>query len=306
MADVKWIKIVTNIFDDEKIRYIETLPNGDETIVIWFRILCLAGKSNSSGLLMMTDRIAYTDDMLSSIFNRDIKSIQLALNTFLKLGMIEMIEDKIYISNWDKHQSLEKLEQKKLYDREYQKKKREGVLLENCNTIVRQSYDNRTTIVEENNDNRSLDIDIELDKEKDKEKDINKDKEKRKKKSVKSNDIDDIISIFNEFSNGNEELKKTLISFMEMRKEKRLPLTTRAVKTLVSKLKKIAKDEDEMIEILNNSILSSWQGIFPLNNKQQKYVKEDFIPEHHLKGYEEPTKVAEIDRSELIRKIKGN
>ena len=129
---------------------------------------------------------------------------------------------------------------------------------------------------------------------------------KEKKKSVKSNDIDDIISIFNEFSNGNEELKETLISFMEMRKEKRLPLTTRAVKTLVSKLKKIAKDEDEMIEILNNSILSSWQGIFPLNNKPQKYVKEDVIPEHHLKGYEEPTKVADIDRSELIRKIKGN
>ena len=128
---------------------------------------------------------------------------------------------------------------------------------------------------------------------------------KEKKKSVKSNDIDDIISIFNEFSNGNEELKETLISFMEMRKEKRLPLTTRAVKTLVSKLKKIAKDEDEMIEILNNSILSSWQGIFPLNNKQQKYVKEDIIPEHHLQGYEEPTKVAEIDRLELIRKIKG-
>ena len=128
---------------------------------------------------------------------------------------------------------------------------------------------------------------------------------KEKKKSVKSNDIDDIISIFNEFSNGNEELKETLISFMEMRKEKRLPLTTRAVKTLVSKLKKIAKDEDEMIEILNNSILSSWQGIFPLNNKQQKYVKEDIIPEHHLKGYEEPSNNVEIDRSELIRKIKG-
>jgi predicted phage replisome organizer len=156
MADVKWIKIVVNVFDDEKIRYIETLPNGDETIVIWFRILCLAGKSNSSGLLMMTDRIAYTDDMLSSIFKRDIKSIQLALNTFLKLGMIEMIEDKIYIANWDKHQSLEKLEQKKLYDREYQKKKREGMLL-----------DNRTTIVRANNDNRVLDIELELDKEKD-------------------------------------------------------------------------------------------------------------------------------------------
>ena len=29
MAEVKWIKIVTNIFDDEKIRYIEKLPDGN-------------------------------------------------------------------------------------------------------------------------------------------------------------------------------------------------------------------------------------------------------------------------------------
>lgn len=29
MADVKWIKIVTDIFDDEKIKEIEELPNKD-------------------------------------------------------------------------------------------------------------------------------------------------------------------------------------------------------------------------------------------------------------------------------------
>ena len=165
MADVKWIKIVTNIFDDEKIRYIETLPNGDETIVIWFKILCLAGKSNSSGLLMMTDRIAYTDQMLSSIFNRDIKSIQMALGVFESLDMIEMMDNRIYLTNWEKHQSLEKLEVKKLYDREYQKSRREGKLLNNRTTIVRQSYDRNTTIVRQEYDNRALDIDKELDKE---------------------------------------------------------------------------------------------------------------------------------------------
>ena len=166
--EVKWIKIVTNIFDDEKIKYIETLPNGDETIVIWFRILCLAGKSNSGGLLMMTDRIAYTDEMLASIFQRDIKSIQLALNIFENLEMIERIDNKIYLTNWKKHQSLDALEKKKIYDKEYQKKKRNEKL------IVNKSYDNRTTIVE----NRITDIELELDK--DIEKDIYKDSVKKR------------------------------------------------------------------------------------------------------------------------------
>ena len=110
MADVKWIKIVTDIFDDEKIRYIETLPNGDTTIVIWFRLLCLAGKSNSNGLLMMTDRIAYTDEMLASIFKRDIKVIQFAISTFEKLGMVELMGNRLYLTNWEKHQSIDKLE----------------------------------------------------------------------------------------------------------------------------------------------------------------------------------------------------
>ena len=156
--EVKWIKIVTNIFDDEKIKYIETLPNGDETIVIWFRILCLAGKSNSGGLLMMTDKIAYTEEMLSSIFQREIMSIKLALNIFENLEMIERFENKIYLTNWEKHQSLDALEKKKIYDKEYQKKKRNEKL------IVNKSYDNRTTVVE----NRSLDKELELEEEIDK------------------------------------------------------------------------------------------------------------------------------------------
>lgn len=125
MSEVKWIKIVTNIFDDEKIRYIETTPNGDETIVIWFRILCLAGKSNSSGLLMMTDRVYYTDELLASIFNRDIKAIQLALSVFEKLGMIELIDEKILIKNWEKHQNVEGLEKIRLQNRERQARHRE-------------------------------------------------------------------------------------------------------------------------------------------------------------------------------------
>lgn len=122
MSEVKWIKIVTNIFDDEKIRYIETTPNGDETIVIWFRILCLAGKSNSSGLLMMTDRMYYTDELLASIFNRDIKAIQLALSVFERLGMIELIDERILIKNWEKHQNVEALDKIRLQNRERQAK----------------------------------------------------------------------------------------------------------------------------------------------------------------------------------------
>ena len=58
MAEVKWIKITTDIFDDEKILMIETLPSADTILVIWFKLLALAGKSNNNGVFMLSHRIA--------------------------------------------------------------------------------------------------------------------------------------------------------------------------------------------------------------------------------------------------------
>ena len=41
-SEIKWIKIVTDIFDDEKILLIESLPEADTIIVVWFKLLTLA------------------------------------------------------------------------------------------------------------------------------------------------------------------------------------------------------------------------------------------------------------------------
>lgn len=124
MADVKWIKIVTDIFDDEKMLLIESLPSADSLIVIWFKLLCLAGKNNNDGVFLMNDRIAYTEEMLSTIFRRDINIVRLALDTFERFGMIEIINGVITIPNWGKHQTLDSYERKKERDRIYQAERR--------------------------------------------------------------------------------------------------------------------------------------------------------------------------------------
>lgn len=124
MSDVKWIKITTDIFDDEKILLIESLPEADSIIVIWFKLLCLAGKMNNSGVFVMNNRIPYTDQMLATIFRRKETTIKLALETFEKFGMIEIVNGVITIPNWDKHQSLDAYERKKKRDREYQAERR--------------------------------------------------------------------------------------------------------------------------------------------------------------------------------------
>lgn len=125
MSEVKWIKIVTDIFDDEKILLIESMPDCDSIIVIWFKLLCLAGKQNNGGVFMLNERIPYTDEMFATIFRRPVNTVRLALKTFEQYGMVEIINSTVTIPNWEKHQALDQLENKKAYMREYMRTKRE-------------------------------------------------------------------------------------------------------------------------------------------------------------------------------------
>lgn len=112
MAEVKWIKITTDVFDDEKILLIESMPDSYAIITVWFKLLCMAGKQNNSGVFVM-GQIAYTDKMLATIFRMKESTVQLALHTFEQFGMIKIIDGVITIPNWEKHQNLDKMEQAK-------------------------------------------------------------------------------------------------------------------------------------------------------------------------------------------------
>lgn len=147
MAEVKWIKLTTDIFDDEKILMIESLPSADTIIVIWFKLLAFAGKSNNNGVFMMNNRIPYTDEMLAAIFRRDEKPVSIALKTFEQFGMIEIIDDVITIPNWDKHQSLDAYEKKKERDRRLQAERRARQ-----KALIQESSDNRLTSGEQSAD----------------------------------------------------------------------------------------------------------------------------------------------------------
>jgi predicted phage replisome organizer len=152
MAEVKWIKITTDVFDDDKILLIESLPEADSIIVIWFKLLCLAGKQNNSGVFIMGNKIAYTDKMLATIFRRKEATVQLALHTFESFGMIELVDGVITIPNWGKHQNLDQIESKREYMKNYMMKYREKqkMLTENsCKTNGKSNVSQADKIREE-------------------------------------------------------------------------------------------------------------------------------------------------------------
>lgn len=128
MSDVKWIKITVSMFDDEKIKIIQAMPESDAILVIWVRLLTLAGKCNAGGYIYFTDSIPYTDEMLATIFNKPVSIIRLAIETFKQFGMVEIDEKGIYLVNWEKHQNIDGLEkireQSKLSSKRYREKQK--------------------------------------------------------------------------------------------------------------------------------------------------------------------------------------
>ena len=110
MSDVKWIKLSIGIFKDEKITLIEAMPERDTLFYIWIRLLVLAGVCNDGGSIYLSENIPYTDEMLSTLFNRPLNVVRLALDTFQKLEMIEIQENqRIVLINWGKHQNEDAL-----------------------------------------------------------------------------------------------------------------------------------------------------------------------------------------------------
>ena len=94
---------------------------------------------------------------------------------------------------------------------------------------------------------------------------IHKNKQENKQKNNNS-DLEVILEAYTD----NKELRETIIDFIEMRKSIKKKLTERALKTILNKLDKIALNDFEKIEILENSIVNCWQGVFEIKKEAHK------------------------------------
>lgn len=102
-----------------------------------------------------------------------------------------------------------------------------------------------------------------------------------------------------------EKFKTTWADYEAMRKKLRKPMTDRAMELALSKLEKLSNgDVDIAIAILEQSILNSWQGIFPLREEMKtswpekilKYINK--TKKTKLNGYSLRVIAVEIDSFE--------
>lgn len=124
MSQITWIKLKTDMFENEKIKLIEALPESDTLIVIWIKLLTSAGKCNSDGYIMLTEQIPMNIEEMATIFNRNLNTVRLAIQTFQRYGMIEVIDDVVRIKNWELHQNVDGMDRVREQNRLRKQKQR--------------------------------------------------------------------------------------------------------------------------------------------------------------------------------------
>ena len=104
MSEIKWIKITSDMFEDEKIRLIDAMPEGIMVIYVWIRLLVQAGRINGGGYVYLNENIPYTAEMLATLFGKPLEAINSAFKILCDFQMIEIASNNVIkIINWEKH-----------------------------------------------------------------------------------------------------------------------------------------------------------------------------------------------------------
>ena len=160
MAEVKWVKLTTDMFDNRKIKHLRRLPEGNNIVLIWVMLLTMAGRCNSGGMIFLTENIPYTPKMLADELDFEENTVILALQVLEQLDMIVTDNGFFAIAGWEEYQNIEGLDKIREQTRQRVAKCREKKLLSQCNVT------SNATVTECNG------TDIEVDKEKEKDIDL--------------------------------------------------------------------------------------------------------------------------------------
>ena len=124
MAEVKWVKLTTDMFDNRKVKHLRRLPEGNNIVLIWVMLLTMAGRCNSGGMIFLTENIPYTPKMLADELDFEENTVILALQALEQLDMIVTDNGFFTIAGWEEYQNADKLAEIRAKDRERKRLKR--------------------------------------------------------------------------------------------------------------------------------------------------------------------------------------
>ena len=169
MAEVKWIKLTTDMFDNRKIKYLRRLPDGDSIVLIWVMLLTMAGRCNAGGMIFLTENIPYTPKMLADELDFEENTVVLALKALENMNMIVTNNGFFAIAGWEEYQNIEGMdkirESKRLAQARWRAKQKELPDLSTVDSTV----DSTRYLVDDAEEDIEEDKEIEIDKDNKKE-----------------------------------------------------------------------------------------------------------------------------------------
>ena len=133
MADVQWIRITTDMFDNRKIKHLRKLPEGNNIVLIWVMLLTMAGRCNAGGMIFLTENIPYTTKMLADELGFEENTIRLALQVFEELHMVTTDQEYLCVPGWEEYQNVDGLDRIREQTRVRVANHRERKRLSACN-----------------------------------------------------------------------------------------------------------------------------------------------------------------------------
>ena len=127
MADVKWIKLTTDMFDNRKIKHLRRLPDGNNIVLLWIMLLTMAGRCNAGGMIFLTENIPYTTKMLADELGFEENTVKLGVQSLESLNMIVANDEYFTITGWEEYQNTDRLAELRAKDRERKRLKRAEV-----------------------------------------------------------------------------------------------------------------------------------------------------------------------------------
>ena len=97
-----------------RVKVIETMPESNTMIAIWFKLVALVGGQNTGGrFVLRTGRkeseMPLNEEIIAGIVNESLTTVRLALHTYERLGMIEAVDGVYVISDWNRIVDEERL-----------------------------------------------------------------------------------------------------------------------------------------------------------------------------------------------------
>lgn len=259
MAEKKyyWLKLKRDFFKRHDMRIIEGMPNGKDYILFYLKMLLES--IDHEGRLRFNETIPYNEEMLSVITNTNVDVVKAAMNLFIQLGMVEILEDSTIYMN-----EVQKMIGSETSAAERMRKKREREKLPEPSEMPALESAKRNNVQNCYGDvqNRYTEI------EKEKDRDIDK---KKVSKKAKSESFDSIIDSYT----SDQELRNALLEFIKMRQRIKKPMTNYALTLLTKKLDKLATSEKMKLDILNQSIVKGWQDLYPLKSDGKQQANDD-------------------------------